>query len=227
MGHSPERLSIIMSTTGSETAGMGFGDSPLPGASDVANEGDARANPSGDRVVDRSDWDRFYADCDRVIVAALARERIQAADREDCRQQIWVELLATRMPGFRGGSPSAWLATLARNKAIDIIRRSRRHPVGLAIGELEAPALDAAESCPVEEAAAIVRVALAQLEGQIERRSFAAFVLRSIDGLPFGQIAISLRLTPEQARARHHRTKAKFRRIVEQHVVRGKFSRDF
>ena len=89
------------------------------------------------------DWDRFYIYCDRVIVIALAREPIQPADREDCRQEIWADLLASRMSRYRGGSRAAWLTMLARNKAIDTIRRARRHPVGLAIEALERAVADA------------------------------------------------------------------------------------
>ena len=187
----------------------------------AADEFDGTGTPWAEAEFDRSDWDRLYGHFDPVIMTALARQRIQPADREDCRQEIWIELLASRMSGFRGGSVSAWLATLARNKSIDMIRRARRHPVGFASGELEGTAVVPTESCSAEEALAVVRAALAQLEEQIEHRSFLVFVLRCIEGLSFGRIADVVNLTPEQARARHHRTKDKFRRIVKKYDVRG------
>jgi RNA polymerase sigma factor (sigma-70 family) len=206
---------------GSQTAGMGFKDFSRPGVKYAADEPEGTGDPGGEGEFDRSYWDRFYADWNAVILAALSRQAIQPADREDCCQQIWVDLLATRMSGFHGGNPSAWLAALARNKATDIVRRMRRRPVGLASGEWEGRSVDPAESCLSAEAAAVVRAALSVLERQIERRSFDVFVLHCLDGLPFGQIAVALNLTPEQARARHHRAKAKFRRIVEESDFRG------
>lgn len=207
---------------GSQTAGIGFGDLSHSGVGAAADGREGAGNTRGDGEFDRSYWDRFYADCNAVIMTTLSRQAIQPADREDCCQQIWVELLATRMSGFHGGNPSAWLARLARNKAADIVRRMRRHPVGLACGEWEGTSGDPAESFLAAEAAAVVRAALSDLERQIERRSFDVFVLHCVDGLPFGQIAVALNLTPEQARARHHRAKAKFRRIFEESDSRGR-----
>jgi RNA polymerase sigma-70 factor (ECF subfamily) len=178
-------------------------------------------NPERDREPDRADGDRSFADCDRVIVAALARQPIQPADREDCRQEIWVELLTTRLSRFHGGSLVAWLGTLARNKAIDKLRWSRRHPVGLAIETKVLAVVDPSTPGPADERDAVVRAALAQLEQQIDRRSYTVFFFRSIDRLPFGQIADALGLTPEQARARHHRAKVRFRRIFERQEARA------
>ncbi len=210
---------------GWQTAQAASGDFFLPGTGDAAGEPDGMGNFGGEGESDRSHWDRFYAYCDRVIVSALARQPIQLADREDCRQEIWVDLLRTRLSRFHGGTLNAWLETLARNKAIDTIRRSRRHPVGLAIDTIEAAIVDPSGPCPADEAVAVVRAALAQLENQLEERSYAAFFLRSIERLPFGQIADALGLTPEQARARHHRTKGKFRRIVKKYDVHGLVTR--
>jgi RNA polymerase sigma factor (sigma-70 family) len=206
---------------GWQTAEVEFGDFPPPGAGDAGGEPDGTGNLGGEGESDRSDWDRFFAYCDGVIVAALARQPIQPADQEDCHQEIWVELLATRMSRFRGGSLAAWLGTLARNKAIDTIRRARRHAVGLAIEATERAVVDPAGLCPADEPGSVVWQALSELERQIEQRSYAVFFLRWFERMSFGQIAGALSLTPEQARARHHRTKAKFRQIVEKQVVRG------
>ena len=125
------------------------------------------------------------------------------------------------MSRFRGGSLAAWLTTLARNKAIDTIRRARRQPVGLAIEAIERAVVDLARLCPADEPVSVVRLALAELERQTEQRSYAVFFLHWFKRQSFGQIAGASSLTPEQARARHHRTKAKFRQIVERQVVRG------
>jgi RNA polymerase sigma factor (sigma-70 family) len=204
---------------GWRTAKALSGDVSLTGTGDAAGEPHGMGYFGGEAESDRSDWDRFFAYCDRVIVNALERQPIQPADRDDCRQEIWVELLATRMSGFHGGSLAAWLATLSRNKAVDTIRRSRRHPVGLAIEMLEPAVVDPAGPCSPDEPAAVVWQALAELERRIEQRSYAVFFLHWFERLSFVQIAGALNLTPEQARARHHRTKAKFCQIVEKQAV--------
>jgi RNA polymerase sigma factor (sigma-70 family) len=189
---------------GWQTAEVAFGEFPLRGAGDWGGE----CEP------DRSDWDRFFSYCDRVIVSALACQAIQPADRDDCRQEIWTELLATRVSRYRGGSLTAWLRTLAPNKAIDTIRRARRRPVGLATDAIDRAVVDTRPRCPAEERRSVVWQALADLERRVEERSYAVFFLRWFEHQSFAQIAGALSLTPEQARARHHRTKAKFRQIV-------------
>lgn len=177
------------------------------------NEPECEQIALSESLPSNQDW--FYSYCNQVIVATLARLSLQPADRDDCGQQVWVELLATHASGFRGGRLSAWLATLARNKAIDVVRRARRQPSGLGIVESEQPIASSDGPSHSEDASLLVRMALAELESQVEQRSFTSFVLRSIDGLSFAQIASELQMTPEQIRARHHRTKQKFRRIVE------------
>jgi len=207
---------------GWQTAAVACEDFPLPGVGNAAGEPDGTGNLGGEGESDRSDWDRFFAYCDRVIVTALQRQPIQPADRENCSQEIWVELLATRMSRFRGGSLAAWLGTLARNKAMDTIRRARRrHVVGSSIEAMERAVVDPAGPCPADEPVSLVWLALADLERRVEQRSYAVFFLRWFEHQSFGQIAGALSLTPEQARARHHRTKVKFRQIVEKLGVRG------
>ncbi len=200
---------------------VAFGDFRGRRTGDAAGEPDRVGNRGGEFEPDLMDWDRFYRYCDRVIVTALKRQPIQAADREDCCQEIWTDLLASRMSQFRGGSMAAWLTTLARNKAIDAIRRTRRLPIGLASEKLERAVASTAAPCPADERVSVVRLALAELECRIEQRSYAVFFLRWFEDRSFGEIACALSLTPEQARARYHRAKAKFRQLVDKQDVCG------
>lgn len=186
---------------------MGLGGFSPPG-------GDLRGDDS-----DRWNWDHFYEFCEGTIRTALAFRPIQQADREDCCQDIWVELLSTRMSKFRGGNLRSWLAALARNKAIDLVRRGRRHPVGLVFdAEVGTPG-DHDGPCPADEARAVVWSTLATLEPHVEPRSFLVFFLRWIEGWSFVEIADALDLTPGQARSRHHRTKERFRQLVEGRIA--------
>jgi RNA polymerase sigma factor (sigma-70 family) len=195
-------------------------DLALPGTGSAAGEPEGMGDFDGQGEADRADWSHFFDYCDRVIVTALARQPIQAADREDCRQEIWVDLLRTRLTRFRDGSLVAWLETLARNKAIDKLRWSSRHPVGFANETIELAVVDSSRRGS-EDRDSAVRAALAQLEEQIDRRSFTVFFIRSTERLPFGEIADALGLTPEQARARHHRAKVRFCRILARQELRA------
>ena len=152
----------------------------LPGAGNSAGKPCGTVTPGCDGDFDLSSFERFFNSCDRVIVGALARQPIQQADREDCRQEIWVELLASRMSGFRGGNLAAWLGKLARNKAVDTIRLARRHAVGSAIAATLHTPVAQERPHEADEPRAVVWLALAELERQIEQRSYAVFFLRSV-----------------------------------------------
>ena len=196
-------------------------DFALPGTGDTSGEPEGTGDLEGRGEADRVNWSHFFDYCDRVIVTALARQPIQAADRDDCRQEIWVDLLRTRLSRFHGGSLVTWLEALARNKAIDKLRWSSRHPVGFANATIGLA--DVGPSKPgSDDRDSAVQAALAQLEEQIDRRSYAVFFLRSTERLPFSQIANALGLTPEQDRARHHRAKVRFRRIFAMQELRAR-----
>jgi RNA polymerase sigma-70 factor (ECF subfamily) len=172
-----------------------------------------KAGPLAD-AVDRRDWDVFYAYCDGVIRNTLAARGLQEADREDCRQEVWVAILGRRTSCPGGGDFSSWIAAIARNKAIDTIRRGRRHPVGVSFDVEQERGGNSVSRCGADEARGLVWSALAELERQVEPRSFLVFFLHSMEGLPFREIAAALSLNEVQARLRHHRAKQKFRELL-------------
>ena len=145
------------------TMATASGDFPRPGTGDAAGVREGLGDFEGQSKADRADWGRFFDYCDRVIVTALARQPIQAADREDCRQEIWFDLLSTRLSRFRGGSLAAWLETLARNKAIDKRRWSSRHPVGFADDTKELAVVDPSRSGSDHDRDSAVRVCVGKL----------------------------------------------------------------
>ncbi len=74
-------------------------------------------------------WDRFYEVYAPRLRAELARWYLTTAEREDCLQEVWMSIIA-HLRGFRRdqcrGCLSTWLTTVARNKAMDTLRRRRR-----------------------------------------------------------------------------------------------------
>src|SRR5262245_709295 len=92
-----------------------------------------------------SAWDQFYAYCETVINQCPSVRRLSATDREDCVQEVMVEIVrkfgggGTRPAGPADGVLSAWIRAVSRNKAVDIIRRKFRRPeVGFDDGSGEA-----------------------------------------------------------------------------------------
>src|SRR5262249_35194344 len=79
--------------------------------------------------------EQLYVDYFRTIAAAISGI-VDGPDRETVIHELFGSLLERQgtRESFRGGSIAAWLATAARNRAIDLVRRRRRERI--AIGEL-------------------------------------------------------------------------------------------
>lgn len=98
-----------------------------------------------------ADWlDRFhagdvgvleavYADCFTHVAHAIA-PLLPPVDRESIIHDVFASLLerSDMRESFRGGSISAWLTQIARNRAIDLLRRRGREARVLAELETEA-----------------------------------------------------------------------------------------
>ena len=112
-----------------------------------------------------------------------------------------------------------WIATLARNKAIDFVREHYRHPrdnlSDLTLVDLPSHGFDPAVECEQHGMQALVRNALAELAPQVSATSFRVLYLRSIEERTVPEVASELGLTSKQVRFRHHRMKQKLRRQIE------------
>jgi RNA polymerase sigma-70 factor (ECF subfamily) len=91
---------------------------------------------------DVSVLEAVYADCFAHVAAAIA-PLLDAVDREAIIHDVFASLLerADMRASFHGGSIAAWLAQVARNRAIDLLRRRGREARVLA--ELGAEMRDA------------------------------------------------------------------------------------
>ena len=154
----------------------------------------------------------LYGEIDDAIRASLASQRLQEADRQDCVQETWLAILGSRMSGFRGGDLRAWVATLARNKAIDTMRRSHRRPVMVLHEDVQAGSRGTSH---VDEARQRIWSALLELEPTVHPRSFLVFCLHWFEGWSFGEIEDTLSLSSGQARLQSHRIKRKLRALLE------------
>lgn len=80
----------------------------------------------GDRAVMEECYREHYQTVARGVGAVLA-----GADRDTVVHEVFFRLLTRRdvRAGFQGGSLAAWLGTVARNLALDHVRRYRREEV--------------------------------------------------------------------------------------------------
>ena len=142
---------------------------------------------------------RVYA-----YVASLLRDRAAA---EDVTAQAFERAYRKRRTySASRGSMDAWLFGIARNAALDELRKRRRRAT------LESDPEDTAAPAPEDQAELAlrreaVRAALASLDGQ-ERDLIA---LKFAGGLSNGEIARVLRMSESNVGTRLHRTIAKLR----------------
>ncbi len=160
----------------------------------------------------RDEPDDFTEELDRTIRASLASQRLQEADRQDCAQETWLAILEGRPSGFRGGDLKAWAATIARNKAMDLFRRTSRRPTQVLQEDIQDGSGDKKD---VDDLSWRIWCALADLEPLVHPRRFLVFFLRSFEGWSFREIEDNLGLTAEQARLQNHRVLRKFRSLLE------------
>jgi len=151
----------------------------------------------------RSSRDDVYA-----YVAGLLRDRAAAEDVTATAFERAYKRANTFDP--RRGSRRAWLFGIARNAALDELRRRKRH------AELAAdPKSD--EPAPDEEAdVALRRAALRQAMAQLSARERELVALKFFAGLSTAEIASVISVGERAAAMRIHRTIEKLRRACDE-----------
>jgi RNA polymerase sigma-70 factor, ECF subfamily len=152
-------------------------------------------------------FEELYRSCVRDVyayVASLLRDR---AASEDVTSQAFERALRRRASfDARRGTQRAWLFAIARNAALDELRRRKRvvalvtEPAGA-----DLPAGDADEETAVRRAT--VRAALAGLEA----RDRELIALKFNAGLGTAEIAAVLGISPTNASTRVHRAVTRLR----------------
>jgi RNA polymerase sigma factor (sigma-70 family) len=91
---------------------------------------------------DRDVLEQIYRDSFAAVRRAAGRVLREPADRDGVVQQVFTEVVSSRSlrATFRGGDLAAWLAAIARHKAIDFARREQRLTD---LSEVPEPAADA------------------------------------------------------------------------------------
>jgi RNA polymerase sigma-70 factor (ECF subfamily) len=169
-------------------------------------------------------WDEFYRVYNGLIRRFIVAHQVRGADIEDCLQEVWtavaLKLADFEHPHDRPGL-RAWLYSVVRSKAADVLRRNlRRTARGLeaAIGRGVEPISrepDPAAALQEKWDAAMIATAMEELRRLVSPTTYQAIHMRTIEGRSEAETARALNLTPEQVRYRKHRAQQKLRAIVE------------
>jgi len=136
---------------------------------------------------DRKAFSVLYDETSAKLFGVSLRILKDRAHAEDAVQEIYVRIWR-RAGSFRAGQASAmaWLVTIARNQAIDMVRA--RQPETLDYDD----APDVADPDPGPEAAAVLRGEgrrIATCLGELEAGRAAAVVAAYVEGLSYQELA--------------------------------------
>ncbi|MGC8639207.1 MAG: RNA polymerase sigma factor [Isosphaeraceae bacterium] len=165
-------------------------------------------------------WERFYCLSHRVIHRVARASLRNEADRDDCEQDTWLDVIA-HIRGFHQDPVSprlgGWIATITLNRARYRLRERHTHPRedwGDLVFGLPGQEADPATACETREDLLSLRAALDEL-ARSSPVSSRILHLRWFEDGSVAEVAAELGLTPEQVRSRHHRAIGKLRSILE------------
>lgn len=136
---------------------------------------------------DRKAFSALYAETSAKLFGVSLRILKDRAQAEDAVQEVYVRIWR-RAGSFRVGQASAmaWLVTIARNQAIDMVRA--RQPATLEYDD----APDVADTDPDPEARAAMSGEARRIEaclGELEADKAAAVVAAYVEGLSYLELA--------------------------------------
>ena len=133
----------------------------------------------------------IYDELGRQIFALALSILNNSADAEDAMQDTFVRIARHAQTFDQNGNARAWIMAVARNAALDILRRRREIPVP--DGSFENTAQDG-DFTRVYELNAMLST--------LEEDDKQIVILKVVNGMKFGEIAAVFGITPEAARKR-------------------------
>ncbi len=196
---------------------------PLPGASDDDRPLVSRAQ-SGDTAAFEA-LVRRYEGWVFTLALRLVGDRGEA---EDMAQEVFLKAYRS-LSRFRGAARfSTWLYAIASHHCLNHLRARRHRPEAGATKGSGGEALLAAELLPdgapradaLLERADLARIVQTGLSALTEDHRLI-LILRDIQGMPYEEIAETLRVEVGTVRSRLHRARAELRRQLAGHLERG------
>jgi RNA polymerase sigma-70 factor (ECF subfamily) len=154
--------------------------------------------PSNESLLERyqsgdfEGFDLFYRRNSKIIFAFLLTRLRFRADAEEAFQDTFLKIHKAIEMYDPSQSALGWVFTIAKNAALDIIRRRRRQPVNFNMDELS-------ENSGTEESIS-AKEELAQLMEKISDAERMLLKARFLDEEPFENIADDLGISADNAR---------------------------
>jgi RNA polymerase sigma factor (sigma-70 family) len=140
-----------------------------------------------------------FFDAHADVVLGFLVSLVGRHDADDCFQETFIAALRAYPKLDRGTNHRAWILRIARNKAVDNYRASRRRPVPVA-EPADSPA------APVTEADSLdgIDPELWSAVGELPEKQRAAIFLRYVADLSHRDVAAAMDISEEAARRNAH-----------------------
>ena len=174
------------------------------------------------------DWKRFCQIYTGTIRRTAKACGLPPDETEDLEHETWVQVmrkLPDYRPSGRPGSFRRWLHTIVRHKAIDLLRRKKRHPtrsLAMVFDDAEQPIdpgpdpADAYERCWTRELVSSVLDIL-----RVTDPDTRLLEMRVLEGQSIQQIAVASARPPQHVRTRIHRVTKRLGKAVEYFLGEG------
>ncbi|MGC8638282.1 MAG: sigma-70 family RNA polymerase sigma factor [Isosphaeraceae bacterium] len=148
---------------------------------------------------------------DALLKRSAAWRGVQTCDRDDCVQDAWLALFVEH-PDWCLADPRcrAWLRSVVRNKAVDVVRRLQRHPdepldEQAFVSHWAESSDDPGdrETCPGSSRAELIATIVEVLNG-LRDETRLILVQRGQEGRAYAEIGKELGLTTQQVRSRYN-----------------------
>lgn len=163
-------------------------------------------------------WAKAYPEFDAVIRQLVGQCRIPEADREDCVQQVWLDVII-RLAGFNWNPERSgivnWFGKLVRSEATNTKRKNGRNATEDVDRVADTLARCTAEPPDTHREEELLRMALAKLRGSVSNENYQIFVMRVLERRRVTEIALEVQLTPKQVSDRVYSVKQRLRDLIK------------
>jgi RNA polymerase sigma-70 factor (ECF subfamily) len=170
-------------------------------------------------------WDRLVELYEPLIRGWLRRHEVLAQDADDLVQEV-MAVVVRRLPEFRHnqrvGSFRTWLRTITVNALRDHWRGGKRRPTATGASDfqqllvqLEDPTSGMSQLWDQEHDRHVTHRLLELLKGEFEPRTWQAFTLVALDGIPASQAAEQLGISVNAVFIAKSRVLARLRQEAE------------
>lgn len=183
------------------------------------------------RLSDRKDgeaWGIFHAIYRPVLDRLLSQWGLQEADRQEVIQEVFTAVAAS-IRGYRtqshAGAFRGWLATITRNKVVDLLRDQKKFPQTLGGSDF----LQWLATCPepnaqfgselsrwdIEQRRSLFHWAALQVQRNVQPRTWQAFYLTAVRGKDVSQVAEEMEASPGWVYVARSRVLARLKDIIQ------------